>query len=168
MQVTLECSARSSGQPQVATRDKRRDLHAVADLDSGFGPAQTFRMADAGDVSRPAGAGLVAAGTSEPAWAFVGRLPELGELSGVLAGAAGGRGGALPGPGGGRLCGGLGEAAAGRGGPFLVTGEPGIGKSRLMEEFAGLLADQGWRVLAGRWRGRGGDPASSARIHGVR
>src|SRR4029450_4176124 len=99
MQVTLECSARSSGQPQVATRDKRRDLHAVADLDGGFGPAQPFRMADAGDVSRPAGAGLVAAGTSEPAWPFVGRLPELGELSGVLAESAACRGGRVPGRG---------------------------------------------------------------------
>jgi eukaryotic-like serine/threonine-protein kinase len=93
-------------------------------------------MADASDVSRPAGAGLVAAGTSEPAWPFVGRLRELGELSAVLA-----------------------ESAARRGCLFLVTGEPGIGKSRLMEEFAGLLADQGWRVLAGRCWEHGGAPA---------
>jgi predicted ATPase len=93
-------------------------------------------MADAGDVSRPAGAGLVAAGTSEPAWPFVGRLRELGELSAVLA-----------------------ESAARRACLFLITGEPGIGKSRLMEEFAGLLADQGWRVLAGRCWEHGGAPA---------
>ena len=98
----------------------RRSLRAVAHLDSGFGPAQTFRMADASDVSRPAGAGLVATGTSEPARPFVGRLRELGELSAGLV-----------------------ESAAGRGCLFMVTGEPGIGKSRLMEEFAGLLADQG-------------------------
>src|SRR4029450_11226198 len=136
MQVTLERSARSSGQPQVATRDKRRDLHAVADLDSGFGPAQTFRMADVGDASRPAGAGLVAAGTSEPAWPFVGRLPELGELSGVLA-----------------------ESAAGRGGLFLVTGEPGIGKSRLVEGVAGRAAHPGSRVVWGPPRA---SPASAS------
>ena len=40
----------------------------------------------------------------------------------------------------------------------MVTGEPGIGKSRLMEEFAGLLAGQGWRVLAGRCWEHGGAP----------
>jgi tetratricopeptide (TPR) repeat protein len=93
-------------------------------------------MADAGDVSRPASPGLVAAGTSEPTRPFVGRLRELGELSTVLA-----------------------ESAARRGRLFLVTGEPGIGKSRLMEEFAGLLADQGWQVLTGRCWERGGAPA---------
>jgi tetratricopeptide (TPR) repeat protein len=93
-------------------------------------------MADASDVSRPAGAGLVATGTSEPARPFVGRLRELGELSAGLV-----------------------ESAAGRGCLFMVTGEPGIGKSRLMEEFAGLLADQGWRVLTGRCWEHGGAPA---------
>jgi tetratricopeptide (TPR) repeat protein len=93
-------------------------------------------MTDAGDASSPASAGLVAAGTSESARPFVGRLRELGELSAVLA-----------------------ESAAGHGCLFMVTGEPGIGKSRLMEEFAGLLADQGWRVLAGRCWEHGGAPA---------
>jgi MoxR-like ATPase len=72
-------------------------------------------MADAADASRPASAGLVAAGTAQPGRPFVGRVRELGEL-----------------------CAGL-DAASAR--LFLVTGEPGIGKSRLMEEFAGLLAD---------------------------
>ena len=70
-------------------------------------------MADAGDASSPASAGLVAAGTSESVRPFVGRLRELTELSAVLVG-----------------------SSAGRGGLFMVTGEPGIGKSRLMEEFA--------------------------------
>jgi tetratricopeptide (TPR) repeat protein len=93
-------------------------------------------MADAGDASSPASAGLVAAGTSESVRPFVGRLRELTELSAVLVG-----------------------SSAGRGGLFMVTGEPGIGKSRLMEEFAGLLADQGWRVLAGRCWEHGGAPA---------
>jgi eukaryotic-like serine/threonine-protein kinase len=93
-------------------------------------------MADASDASRPAVAGLAAAGTGEPARPFVGRLRELGELSAVLV-----------------------EASARRGGLFLVTGEPGIGKSRLMEEFASLLADQGWQVLAGRCWEHGGAPA---------
>jgi hypothetical protein len=93
---------------RLTTRDV---ILAPSDLDSRFGPAQTFRMADAGDANSPASAGLVAAGTSEPARPFVGRLRELGELSAVVA-----------------------ESAAGRGGLFMVTGEPGIGKSRLMEE----------------------------------
>jgi tetratricopeptide (TPR) repeat protein len=93
-------------------------------------------MADASDVSRPAVAGLAAAETSEPARPFVGRLRELGELSAVLA-----------------------ESAARRGGLIMVTGEPGIGKTRLMEEFASLLADQGWRVLTGRCWEHGGAPA---------
>jgi tetratricopeptide (TPR) repeat protein len=93
-------------------------------------------MADASNVSRPADEGLVAVGTGEPARPFVGRLAELREFSAVLA-----------------------EASARRGGLFLVTGEPGIGKSRLMEEFAGPLADQGWQVLTGRCWEHGGAPA---------
>ena len=93
-------------------------------------------MTDASNVSRPADEGLVAAGTGEPARPFVGRLTELREFSAVLA-----------------------EASARRGCLFLVTGEPGIGKSRLMEEFAGLLADQGWQVLTGRCWEQGGAPA---------
>jgi tetratricopeptide (TPR) repeat protein len=93
-------------------------------------------MADASNVSRTADEGLVAAGTGEPARPFVGRLAELREFSAVLA-----------------------EASARRGCLFLVTGEPGIGKSRLMEEFASLLADQGWQVLTGRCWEHGGAPA---------
>jgi len=93
-------------------------------------------MADASNVNRPADEGLVGAGSSEPGRIFVGRLGELRELSAVLE-----------------------EAPARRRSLFLVTGEPGIGKSRLMEEFAGLLTDQGWRVLTGRCWEHGGAPA---------
>jgi hypothetical protein len=93
-------------------------------------------MADASNVSRPVDEGLVAAGTGEPARPFVGRLAELREFSAVLA-----------------------EASARRSCLFLVTGEPGIGKSRLMEKFAGLLAGQGWQVLTGRCWEHGGAPA---------
>ena len=43
--------------------------------------------------------------------------------------------------------------------PVLVTGEPGIGKSRLMDEFSQVAVQLGWRVLFGRcWEG-GGAPA---------
>ena len=42
---------------------------------------------------------------------------------------------------------------------LLFTGEPGIGKSRLLQEAAGLAVAHGWRVLHGGCRRRGGqDP----------
>jgi len=41
----------------------------------------------------------------------------------------------------------------------LVTGEPGIGKSRLAGEFATRARDQGARVLSGRCWEAGGAPA---------
>jgi len=50
----------------------------------------------------------------------------------------------------------LDAAIAGRGGVLLLTGEPGIGKTRLAEEAAGLAERQGMRVLWGRcWEGDG-------------
>src|SRR4051812_28205282 len=53
----------------------------------------------------------------------------------------------------------LDDAAAGRGRLVLVTGEPGIGKTRLLQELAGAAAERGWEVLTGRcWEG-GGAPA---------
>jgi tetratricopeptide (TPR) repeat protein len=42
---------------------------------------------------------------------------------------------------------------------YLITGEPGIGKTRLMQEVEPLASSHGWRVLAARcWEG-GGAPA---------
>jgi tetratricopeptide (TPR) repeat protein len=50
-------------------------------------------------------------------------------------------------------------SGSGRGRLVLITGEPGIGKSRLMEEFSDVASELGWRVLLGRcWEG-GGAPA---------
>jgi eukaryotic-like serine/threonine-protein kinase len=67
---------------------------------------------------------------------FVGRAYELGELQA-----------------------GLEDASSGRGRLLLVTGEPGIGKTRLMQELAGFALDQDWRVLMGRCWEEGGAPA---------
>jgi DNA-binding SARP family transcriptional activator len=68
--------------------------------------------------------------------AFVGRQRELSELAGALEDAAGGQG---------RL--------------VLVSGEPGIGKSRLAAELARHARAHGAQVLAGRCWEAGGAPA---------
>jgi hypothetical protein len=93
-------------------------------------------MTDAGNAGRQAGGSLVAKATVERGRPFVGRVRELRELRAALE-----------------------EAAARRGCLLLVTGEPGIGKSRLMEELARQLSGQGWRVLVGRCWEHGGAPA---------
>src|SRR5882672_1499616 len=64
--------------------------------------------------------------TSEPS-TFVGRAAELGELRAALD-----------------------DAAAGRGRLFLISGEPGIGKTRLADEFAVIATGIGARALRGR------------------
>jgi DNA-binding SARP family transcriptional activator/tetratricopeptide (TPR) repeat protein len=57
------------------------------------------------------------------------------------------------------LCVGLDQAIAGQGGLFLISGEPGIGKSRLIDEFARHAGTAGVRVLSGRCWEAGGAPA---------
>ena len=57
------------------------------------------------------------------------------------------------------LCAGLEEAIAGHGRLFLISGEPGIGKSRLLDEFARHASSMGVRVLPGRCWEAGGAPA---------
>jgi tetratricopeptide (TPR) repeat protein len=67
---------------------------------------------------------------------FIGRGQELGQLIAAL------------------------EAArSGHGSLILVTGEPGIGKSRLMDEFADAARERGCSVLIGRCWDGGGAPA---------
>ncbi len=51
------------------------------------------------------------------------------------------------------------EAAAGRGGVMIVTGDPGIGKTRLLAEVADQASAHEWRVLTGRCWEEGGAPA---------
>jgi DNA-binding SARP family transcriptional activator len=54
---------------------------------------------------------------------------------------------------------GLDEAAAGNGRIFLLGGEPGIGKSRLADEVAGMAREREMRVLWGRcWEAAGAPP----------
>jgi AAA ATPase domain len=53
---------------------------------------------------------------------------------------------------------GLEDAIAGRGRLFLLSGEPGMGKSRLADEFAGRARGLGARVLSGRCWEAGGAP----------
>ncbi|HXS44549.1 MAG TPA: ATP-binding protein, partial [Solirubrobacteraceae bacterium] len=66
---------------------------------------------------------------------FVGRIHELAELESALE-----------------------EAGSGRGSLVLVTGEPGIGKTRLMSELARLGSQRGMRVATGRCWEEGGAP----------
>jgi hypothetical protein len=59
-------------------------------------------------------------------------------------------------------------AGAGQGRVFLVTGEPGIGKTRLMQELARAARERGWRVAGGRCWEEGGAPAYWPWIQAVR
>ena len=63
--------------------------------------------------------------------AFIGRARELSELRGALE-----------------------QSLAGRGSCFLISGEPGIGKTRLADELAADAASRGVRVAWGLMLGR--------------
>jgi hypothetical protein len=81
------------------------------------------------------GAGQQTATPAVAARPFVGRLHEVAELASALE-----------------------EAASGRGSLVLVSGEPGIGKTRLMGELARVGAQRGVRVATGRCWEEGGAP----------
>ncbi|MBA3263236.1 MAG: AAA family ATPase [Thermoleophilaceae bacterium] len=80
-----------------------------------------------------------------PGRPFVGRVTELEELRAALD-----------------------LTAARRGFLFLLSGEPGIGKTRLMHELAREAGERGWRVAAGRCWEEGGAPAYWPWIQAVR
>ena len=63
---------------------------------------------------------------------------------------------------------GLDETAEGRGALFLLSGEPGIGKTRLMQELSREAAERGWRTAAGRCWEEGGAPVYWPWIQAVR
>jgi DNA-binding SARP family transcriptional activator len=86
--------------------------------------------------ARAATARAAPVSVAAPSGVFVGREHELDDLMAALA-----------------------DARAGRGRLVLVGGEPGIGKSRLADELAGLAEELGARVLAGRCWEAGGAPA---------
>jgi tetratricopeptide (TPR) repeat protein len=88
------------------------------------------RLEPLGEISSPS------AREARPSVAFVGRERELSELVYALE-----------------------DAIAGRGRLFLLTGEPGIGKSHLAEELARRARARGVRVLVGRCWEAGGAPA---------
>src|SRR3954447_15526758 len=101
----------------------------------GIEPGRELRELHGAILRQDAALDLVSdtGGTSA---AFVGRGPELGQLIDALD-----------------------EAIAGRGGVALVTGEPGIGKSRLAEELVLAAQRREVRVLVGRCWEAGGAPA---------
>ena len=57
------------------------------------------------------------------------------------------------------LLAGLADATSGRGRFFVLGGEPGIGKTRLADEFSAMAQAQGVQVLWGRCWEAGGAPA---------
>src|SRR5215212_6748684 len=63
---------------------------------------------------------------------------------------------------------GLEDTAGGRGSLFLLSGEAGIGKTRLMQELAREARERDWRVAAGRCWEEGGAPAYWPWIQAVR
>lgn len=71
-------------------------------------------------------------GSHEPAGGFVGRAQELAELDAAL------------------------EQISARGRAFMISGEPGIGKTRLADELSAEAWGRGVRVAWGRcWEGGG-------------
>ena len=98
-------------------------------LDSSRGPVDTWAMQRGSEQHAAPPAGR---SSMRP---FVGRVQQLADLASSLE-----------------------EAASGRGSLVLVTGEPGIGKTRLTGELAQVAARRGVRVATGRCWEYGGAP----------
>jgi DNA-binding SARP family transcriptional activator len=121
----------------AAYRDARRAL--VDEL--GIEPGKSLQELEQAILRQDAALDLRAGPepTTRPgrqaAGVFVGRDNEVGELSAAME-----------------------DAAAGRGRFFVITGESGIGKTRLVDEIASRAKDVGARVLWGRGSKQGGAP----------
>ena len=118
-----------------AYRDARRAL--VDEL--GIEPGKALQELEQAILRQDAALDLLASAGARPgrraAGIFVGRERELAELSSALE-----------------------DAAAGRGRLFLVSGESGVGKTRLADELASGGKESGARVLWGRCSKQGGAP----------
>lgn len=117
----------------ISTLPRRVQAEPPYALDSRGRAADTSRVGDAAapSLARPARPGAWP-GATRP---FVGRDRELGDLDAALA-----------------------EIQRGTGALELITGEPGIGKTRLMAELARLAGQRGLRVVSGRCWEEGGAP----------
>ena len=127
----------------AAYRDARRVLADELGLEPGRPLQELERQILAQDpaLDAPGGGADTAAAAAQAAGRraagiFVGRERELAELDAALA-----------------------DARAGHGRLVLVSGEAGIGKTRLVEELASRARDVGTRVVAGRCWEAGGAPA---------
>jgi DNA-binding SARP family transcriptional activator/tetratricopeptide (TPR) repeat protein len=121
---------------QAEALDVFRDTRTTLVEELGIEPSQDLQRLELAvlrqdpSLERPARPSSLAAGI------FVGRGAELAALVGAL-----------------------GKAETAQGSVFLVSGEPGIGKSRLVDEVVAHARDRGLRVLRGRCWEAGGAPA---------
>jgi DNA-binding SARP family transcriptional activator len=124
---------------QAEALDAYRHARRALSDEVGIEPSRSLRELHQAILRQDPGLeGRAAAAPADDAsrGVFVGRVSELAELDRALD-----------------------QALAGRGRLVLVAGEPGIGKSRLIDELAGRARARGARVLAGRCWQAGGAPA---------
>jgi DNA-binding SARP family transcriptional activator len=120
---------------QADALEAYRQARAVLVEELGIEPGRELRELHQAILRQDATLDLPPDGRG-PSAAFVGRGPELAQLTRAMD-----------------------DAIAGRGGVALVTGEPGIGKSRLAEELVLAAERRQARVLVGRCWEAGGAPA---------
>jgi len=129
-----------SGRQAEALEVYRRSHGRLVD-ELGIEPGPELRSLASRVLNQDPGLGWTAPPTStgeviESTRAFVGRKRELADLRR-----------------------GLDDSERGHGSLFLISGEPGIGKTALTEQFAVRVADRNARVLSGRCWESGGAPA---------
>jgi DNA-binding SARP family transcriptional activator len=130
-----------SGRQAEALDAYQQARHVLVD-ELGIEPGRTLRKLEQAILRQDAALDLAAQADADlprpgrrAAGIFVGRDRELEELSGALE-----------------------DAAAGRGRLFLISGDSGVGKTRLADELASRAKDAKARVLWGRCSKRGGAP----------